>query len=62
MVRVMPLTLQGGITAATRLPSGRRESRMGFDSEMSSPSRRAIFLTAIRRDFSVRVTPEAASR
>src|SRR6266576_6896204 len=37
MVRVTPFTLQGGMTAATRLPSGRRESRMGFDSEMSSP-------------------------
>ena len=38
--------LHGGMTAATRLPSGRRESRIGFCSEISSPSRRAMFLTA----------------
>ena len=41
MVSVTPLKLQGGMTAATRLPSGNRESRMGFDSEMSAPRRRA---------------------
>jgi len=46
------------MTAATRLPSGKRESRMGFDSEMSSPSRRAIFLTATIRDLSPKDTPE----
>ena len=38
----------------TRLPSGSRESRIGFDSEMSSSSRRAMFLTATIRDFSPR--------
>jgi hypothetical protein len=37
IVNVTPARLHGGITAATRLPSGSRESRMGFDSEMSSP-------------------------
>jgi hypothetical protein len=30
---------------------------MGFDSEMSSPSRRAIFLTATIKHFSPRLTP-----
>ena len=44
--------LHGGMTAATRLPSGSRESRIGFASEMSSPRRRAMFLTATMRDFS----------
>src|SRR5258707_147625 len=46
-----------GFTAASRLPSGRRESRIGFDSEMSSPRRRAIFLTATIRDRSPKDTP-----
>src|ERR1700682_384962 len=46
MVSVTPLKLQGGMTAATRLPSGSRESRIGLAFEMSSPHRRAIFLTA----------------
>jgi hypothetical protein len=32
--------LHGGITAATRLPSGSRESRIGFASEMWSPKGR----------------------
>src|SRR5258708_19660253 len=44
--------LHGGITAATRLPSGSRESRIGFASEMSLPRRRAMFLTATIKDFS----------
>ena len=39
MVRVVPPTLHGGKTAATREPSGRRESRIGFSSETSSPGR-----------------------
>ena len=52
IVSVTPLKLHGGMTAATRLPSGKRESRMGFDSEMSSPRRRAMFFTATMRDFS----------
>jgi hypothetical protein len=38
IVSVTPARLHGGITAATRLPSGSRESRMGFASEMSSPT------------------------
>ena len=37
IVSVTPCKLHGGTTAATRLPSGRRESRIGFSSEMSSP-------------------------
>ena len=57
MVSVTPLKLHGGMTAATRLPSGRRESRMGFDSEMSSPRRRAMFFTATMRAFSPRDMP-----
>jgi len=54
IVRVTPFTLHGGMTAATRLPSGSRESRMGFASEISSPNRRAMFFTAIISDFSPR--------
>ena len=54
IVSVTPWMLHGGMTAATRLPSGSRESRMGFWSEMSSPSRRAMFLTATIRDFSLK--------
>ena len=57
MVSATPWMLHGGSTAATRLPSGRRESRMGFASEMSSPSRLAMFLTATSRDACVSVTP-----
>jgi len=40
---------------------GSRESRIGFDSEMSSPSRRAIFFTATIRDFSPRWMPGTGS-
>ena len=61
MVSVMPCKLQGGMTAATRLPSGKRESRTGFSSEMSSPKRRAIFLTATSRDLELSVKPGIAS-
>ncbi len=49
MVSVVPPRLHGGKTAATREPSGRRESRIGFSSETSSPSARAMFLTATLR-------------
>jgi len=49
MVSVVPPTLHGGNTAATREPSGRRESRIGCPSEMSSPSERAMFFTATLR-------------
>src|SRR2546423_8773637 len=42
-------TLFRSRTAATRLPSGKRESRKGFASEMSSPKRRAMFFTAAKR-------------
>ena len=45
----VPPMLHGGKTAATREPSGSRESRMGCSSEMSSPRTRAMFLTATRR-------------
>ena len=62
IVSVTPCKLQGGMTAATRQPSGRRESRIGFSSEISLPSRRAIFLTATTRDFGLRVTLGSASR
>ena len=57
MVKVTPFRLHGGMTAATRLPSGSRESRMGFASEISSPRRRAMFFTAIINDFSPRESP-----
>jgi len=57
MVRVTPSKLHGGITAATRLAPGSRESRIGFDSEMSSPRRLAMFLTATIRAFSPSDTP-----
>src|SRR5215469_13873651 len=42
--RQMPVKLlsQGGTTAATRLPSGSRESRIFLESEISSPRRRRI--------------------
>ena len=56
IVSVTPVRLQGGMTAATREPSGRRESRIGFSSEMSLPRRRATFLTATRRDLGLSVT------
>ena len=49
MVRVVPPRLHGGNTAATREPSGSRESRIGCSSETSSPSARAMFLTATFR-------------
>ena len=49
IVSVVPPRLHGGKTAATREPSGRRESRIGFSSETSSPSARAMFLTATFR-------------
>ena len=39
IVSVTPVRLHGGMTAATREPSGRRESRTGFSSEMSLPRR-----------------------
>ena len=49
IVSVVPPRLHGGSTAATREPSGRRESRIGCSSETSSPSARAMFLTATCR-------------
>src|SRR6266851_5782822 len=62
IVSVTPRRLQGGMIAATRLPSGSRESRMGLDSEISSPRRRAIFFTATIRDRSPRDTPGTCCR
>ena len=61
MVIVTPCKLQGGMTAAIRLPSGNRESRTGFPSEMSSPKRRAMILTATSSDLGLRVKSEIAS-
>src|ERR1700687_667893 len=61
MVSVVPPTLHGGNTAATREPSGRRESRIGFSSETSSPSARAMFFTATLRLRSSISTPSTAS-
>src|SRR5262245_26856472 len=46
MVRVVPPMLQGGITAATRDPSGSRESSTGCCPLTSSPRARAILRTA----------------
>ena len=40
-----PTLAAGGITPP-RLPSGNRASRMGLDSEISSPKSRAMFLRA----------------
>src|SRR5205823_6536797 len=62
IVSVTPFRLEGGMTAATLLPSGSRESRIGCDSEMSPPSRRAIFFTATRSAFSPSETPLTGSR
>ena len=56
-----PSTAHGGKTAATREPSGSRESRSGFSSLISSPSARAMLRTATWRDFSGIVTPELRS-
>lgn len=42
------------VYAATRLPSGSLESRIGLASEMSSPKRLAMFFTAAMKDFSLR--------
>ena len=49
MVSVVPPRLTGGSAAATREPSGRRESRSGRSSETSSPRTRARLRTATRR-------------
>src|SRR3954471_23128377 len=61
MVSVVPPRLQGDMIAATREPSGRRASRIGCSSEMSSPTARAMFFTATRRLRSSRVTSETCS-
>jgi len=47
----------GRMIAATRLPSAAASQEMGFDSEMSSPRRRAIFFTTTMRDRSPMDTP-----
>ena len=52
---------QGGMTAAIWLLSSNRESRTGFPSEMSSPKRRAMILTATSSDLGLRVKSEIAS-
>src|SRR6516225_3055917 len=61
MVKVVPPKLTGGKAAATRDPSGRRESSKGCSSEMSSPRARARFRTATRRLCSRTVTSGTAS-
>src|SRR6516162_5485847 len=61
MVKVVPPRLTGGKAAATRDPSGRRESSKGCSSEMSSPRARARFRTATRRLCSRTVTSGTAS-
>jgi hypothetical protein len=49
IVRIGPVTAQGGNIAATRDPSSRRTSSNGCISEISSPQARAMFLIATVR-------------
>ncbi len=48
MVSSEPSTASGGITALTRLPSGRRASTIGLDSSTRRPTRPTI-LSMVRR-------------
>jgi len=54
MVAVKNIARRGGITVATRLPSGSLESRIGFDSEISSPRRSIHGVTLTIRKFNSR--------